>query len=257
MGKTEHAPPASGVQVISRAAEIMRTLRSASDGITQSQLVGRLGLARSTVHRLLNALEAEGLVESSESRGGRYRIGPLVLQIAENAWKGLLVQIHPLLEELSREVFETVDLSVLDRNRATFVDQVAAPNRLQAVSAVGKSFPLHCTANGKAFLAALPDRERAAALPVELPAYTPNTITDPVELDLELLRVREEGVAYDREEHTEGVCAVSTLVRRPQALPLAVSIPLPAQRFLGREHILRDALLGWAARVEEQLAERG
>jgi DNA-binding IclR family transcriptional regulator len=256
MSKTEHAPSVGGVQVITRAAEILRTLRSAPGGITQTELVERIGLARSTVHRLLGALEDEGLVESSGPRG-RYRIGPVVKRMADNAWKGLLAEIHPLLEELSRGVFETVDLSVFDRNRVTFIDQVVAPHRLQAVSAVGESFPLHCTANGKAFLAALPDRELATVLPKELPAHSRHTITDLTKLEDELRRVRDEGVAYDREEHTEGVCAVSTLIQRSLGLPLAVSIPLPAQRFQRREHLLRDALLGWSARVQEQLDERG
>jgi DNA-binding IclR family transcriptional regulator len=222
--------------------------------------VERIGLARSTVHRLLNALEDEGLVESSGPRG-QYTIGPIVRRLADTAWRGLLAQVHPLLEELSRGVFETVDLSVLDRNRATFIDQIVVPHRLQAVSAVGESFPLHCTANGKAFLAALPepdlDHMLTNVLAKDLAAHTRYTITEPAAIREELRRVREEGVAYDREEHTEGVCAVGTTVQGPLGVPFAVSIPIPVQRFQGRERVLRDALLAWVARHAEELAQPG
>lgn len=61
------------------------------------------------------------------------------------------------LEQLSKELNETVDLSIRRYDRALFVDQVTANQRLRAVSAVGEIFPLHCSANGKALLATLLD----------------------------------------------------------------------------------------------------
>src|SRR5450759_403776 len=155
-----------------------------------------------------------------------------------------------MLEELSREVNETVDLSVLDRSRATFVDQVVAPHRLRAVSSVGESFLLHCTANGKAFLAAMSPLDLARAMSGNLATLTPHTITEPAALQQELERVRAEGIAYDREEHSEGICAVGTTIRGLTGVAVAVSVPLPAQRFYGRESLLRDALLTWAQRGE-------
>ena len=235
-----------GIQVIARAADILRALRSAPGGLSQAEVAEQVGLARSTIHRLLNALEDEGLVETGPR--GRHRLGPEIGRLADTAWRGVISSVHPLLEELSHEVNETADLSVLDRDRATFVDQVVTPHRLLAVSSVGESFPLHCTANGKAFLAGLPPQDLARALAGGLVALTPHTITDPAALAEELDRVREDGIAYDREEHAEGICAVGIVLR---GLAVAVSVPLPAQRFYGREAELRDALLGWAARVEQ------
>jgi DNA-binding IclR family transcriptional regulator len=239
----------AGIQVIARAADILRALRPAPGGLSQAEVAEQVGLARSTIHRLLNALEDEGLVESGGTRG-RYRLGPEIGRLADIARRGVISGIHPLLEELSRELNETADLSVLDRDRATFMDQIVTPHRLLAVSSVGESFPLHCTANGKAFLADMPPQDLARTLAGRLVALTPRTITDPAALARELERVREEGIAYDREEHAQGICAVGILLR---GLAVAVSVPLPAQRFYGRETELRDALLGWAARVEHVL----
>jgi DNA-binding IclR family transcriptional regulator len=244
----------AGIQVIARAAEILRALGLASAGLSQAEVAEHVGLARSTIHRLLNALEEEGLVESDGPRG-RYRLGPVVGRLADTARRGLLASLHPMMEELSAEVNETVDLSVLDRNRATFVDQVVAPHRLRAVSSVGESFPLHCTANGKAFLAAMSPHDLAQATAGTLPRLTGRTITDHEALATELERVRAEGIAYDREEHSDGICAVGTVIRGLTGLSVAVSIPMPAQRFYGREDALSDALLRWAQRVEAELGE--
>jgi DNA-binding IclR family transcriptional regulator len=246
----------AGIQVIARSADILRALRSSPDGLSQVEVGERVGLARSTIHRLLNALENEGLVESGGPRG-RYRLGPEIGRMADTARRGLLSSIHPLLEELSHEVNETVDLSVLDRNQATFIDQVVAPHRLRAVSSVGESFLLHCTANGKAFLASMSPQDLARATSGDLPRRTGRTITEPAALHQELQRVRAEGIAYDREEHTEGICAVGTTIRGLVGVPVAASIPLPAQRFYGREAFLGHALLQWAERVEHELADAG
>lgn len=172
--------------MIARAADILRALRSAPGGLSQAEVAGQVGLARSAIHRLLSALEDEGLVETGPR--GRHRLGPEIGRLADTARRGVISSVHPLLEELSHEVNETADLSVLDRDRAT--------------------------------------------------------------LARELDRVREDGIAYDREEHAEGICAVGTVL---PGLAVAVSVPLPAQRFYGREAELRDALLGWATRVEQAL----
>ena len=252
MDRSAEEAGGSGIQVIARAADILRALRLAPAGLSQAEVAEQVGLARSTIHRLLNALEDEGLVESDGPRG-RYRLGSEVSRLADTARRGLLASLHPMLEELSNEVNETVDLSVLDRNKATFVDQVVAPHRLRAVSAVGESLPLYCTANGKAFLAAMSPHDLARATDGVLPRLTPNTITDHEVLAAELARVRAEGIAYDREEQSEGICAAGTVIRGLTGLSVAVSMPMPAQRFYGRETILRDTLLRWAQRVEGEL----
>jgi DNA-binding IclR family transcriptional regulator len=242
----------TGIQVIVRAAEILRALREAEGALSQAEVADRVGLARSTVHRLLNALEDEGLVECGGPRG-RYRLGPEVGRLADTARRGLIESIHPLLEELSHEVNETVDLSALDRTRATFVDQVVASHRLRAVSSVGEAFMLHCTANGKAFLAAMSPQDLAKTTAGGLPRLTRHTITDPALLLDELDQARAEGVAYDREENSEGVCAVGMVLAGLPGPALAVSVPLPAQRFYGRESLLRDALLTWGQRAAREL----
>ena len=68
--------------------------------------------------------------------------------------------------------------------------------------------------------------------------------------------MRATGVAYDREEHTIGICAVGTVVRDPHQQLAAITVPLPAQRFYGNEERLVAALLKTARQIERSLASR-
>jgi DNA-binding IclR family transcriptional regulator len=241
-----------GIQAIARTAEILRVLRAAPDGITQAGFCEQIGLARSTVHRLLQAMRNEGLVETSGPRG-RYRLGPAIRRLAEAAWRSSLGGLHPLLEELARQLNETVDLSVLERDRATIVGQISSSQRLRAVSTIGESVPLYCTASGKAFLAAMDQAGVARALPPALTRLTAATITDRSVLEAELALTRVRGYALDREEHSERICAVGIFAGLAAGVPAAVSVRLPAHRFYGREQDIGRLLLAWAERVRTQL----
>jgi DNA-binding IclR family transcriptional regulator len=239
----------NGIQVIARAAEMLRLLQAHPGGLNQAEIGERLGMARSTVSRILNALDDEGLVAARAVRG-RYRLGPEIARMAATVRRNVVFDLHPFIEELSRELEETVDLSILDGDRATFVDQVVSPHRLRAISAVGESFPLHCCANGKALLASLTPEEQARALPSRLAKLTANTITTPAALRKELEQVKAEGIAYDREEQSEGICAVGAVLKNVGDERVAVSVPVPSQRFYRREAELAQALLAWVERVD-------
>ncbi len=242
-----------GVQVLARAADILRVLKTHTGGLTQAEIAGKLGLARTTVHRLLNALADENLVQPIAA-SNRYRLGSEILHMAEAARTAVLGEIHPFLQALSQEIDETVDLSILDRAQVTFVDQVVAPQRLRAVSVVGASFPLHCTANGKAILAGLPRAEARRLLEARLEQFTPATVTDTETLWQELARIGPHGVAYDCEEHSGGICAIGMTVRGTPLGAAAISVPIPAQRFEDKRDIVTAALARTVREVEALLA---
>ena len=150
---------------------------------------------------------------------------------------------HPHLLQLSERVEETVDLAVLRRGHMVFIDQIAGPQRLRAVSAVGQKFPLHCTANGKAALALLEDEQIDRVLERSLERHTPATITDPVVLRQELGLIRQTGIAFDREEHSPGICAVGAAFRDPMAMTYAIAVPMPSIRFEEtRAHVAQSVL---------------
>lgn len=247
----EEAPRRHGVQAIARAAALLRALERAPHGLALGELAAAVELPKSTVHRLVAALAAEDLLVSDP--GGRVRLGAGIPRLAAAGREALADRLRPVLLELRRDLDETVDLAVLDGAGVRFVDQVPAPRRLRATSAVGEVFPLHCTANGKALLAALPEERALALLPGRLPKLTPQTIGSREQLQPELARIRRTGVAFDREEHTEGICAAGAAILDASGPVAAISVPVPRQRFEGREEQLGRQVRAAAAAGSELL----
>src|SRR5262249_10638172 len=153
----------SQIQVIARAGAILRALENEAAGLSLGQIAQRVALARSTVQRIVAALAAEKLVIAA-SPMGRVRLGPAILRLAASVRTDFIALARPFLAQLSNELRETVDLATIKGDQLVFVDQVTGPQRLRTVSAVGETFPLYCTANGKAYLSELDDREIQALL---------------------------------------------------------------------------------------------
>ncbi|MEU6068682.1 MULTISPECIES: IclR family transcriptional regulator [Streptomyces] len=223
----------SGIQVIRRAARILDAVGAHNGAMRLADLDDEVQLAKTTTHRIVSALAEERLLRIDPD--GRVWLGSALCALAGTAASGLVEQLRPVLVELQRQVDETVDLSVLESDAVRFVDQVQSTQVLRVVSAVGAAFPLHCTANGKAFLAALPRETVDRLLARAMERFTPTTVTSKADLLEELARIRTTGVAFDREEHTVGIAAVGAVVTRDGAPVAAISIPVPAERFAARE----------------------
>ena len=231
MSKTEvKARNGSGIQVISRAADILRALEDEDQGLSLGEIAGRVSLARSTVQRIVKALTDEEFLMPASDRG-RVKLGPGLVRLGSAANLEITQVARSAMQELSRSLGETVDLSTLRGGSAVFLEQVAGSQRLAAISRVGTVFPLHSTANGKALLACLDPARRRELLARKLDRDTRHTVTDPEELEREVRQVLKTGLAYDLEEHTDGVCAVATAFLDSTNRPYAISIPVPKPRF--------------------------
>lgn len=239
-------PRNTSIQLISRAAQILRILGD-STGLSLAGIAEQVGLARSTVHRIVLALEAERLVTCNGP--GQYRLGPDILHLAESCKMDLIRDLHPYIVRLSKEIDETVDLSVRAGHVVTVIDQVVALRRLRVEAALGRSFPLFCTASGKAILAALRDDMGQALLTGALEPATPHTVTNRAELQEQIAQIRKVGIAYDREELSAGLCAIGSCISLGNGEIVAVSIPVPAARFYGQEDHLSRALSRFLAEV--------
>jgi DNA-binding IclR family transcriptional regulator len=242
-----------GVQVIARAAELLRQLAAEPRGLTLVDLATRVDLPRSTAHRIVRALAHEGFVNAAPS--GKLRIGSALVGIAVSSRRDLRHEAAPFLERLSHQLRETVDLAVLDGGEVLFIDQYTSRRTLRVVAEIGARFPVFCTANGKALLAALPPEEAERLIPKQLPALTANTPTDRAALLRELDQVRITGVAYDHEEHTAGVSAAAVAVRDSVGTVAAISVIIPAVRSQGSWKEVAAALL--RARDDIQAAVHG
>ncbi|HTX70243.1 MAG TPA: IclR family transcriptional regulator [Thermoleophilia bacterium] len=233
----------NGVQVLARAATLLRLLAAdSSGGLTFSELVARSGLPRTTVHRIRGALEHEDFI-TTDAATGRLHLGPGIMRLAM-AKRDLPTVVKPYLEQLSRELNETVDLGVLDGAHVLFIAQNPAPQRsLMVVSRVGARFPAFCTANGKALLALLPEEEVKRRLPKRLDAPGSRRVIGRRELLAELEEIRGTGLAFDREEHHTGICGVGVAIVDIDGSTASISVPMPAARFHEDPDTVAAALL--------------
>lgn len=244
-----------GVQVIARAAAILRVLENQPDGLSLGAIAKALGLARSTVQRIVYALDEERFVIAA-SPTGRVRLGPGLVSLGSAAKADIDRVILPYMKQLSDEVEETVDLSVLDGSSMIFIDQIITEKqRLMAVSAVGQPFPIHSCANGKAVLAAMSDSDISKLLTFPLERSTSKTLIEKNEIQKDIKKIRQTGVAFDLEEHHQGLCAVGACISGPYGQNLALSIPVPSVRFYGNEEKLAETLLKYCSIIEVALGK--
>jgi DNA-binding IclR family transcriptional regulator len=238
----EDAKSRDGIQVIARAAAVLRALKDSQTGLSLGQIAERVGLPRSTVQRIVAALVDERLLVTSR-KGAGVRLGPELQALAEAARHNTVDVCRPWLNDLAARTGETVDLSMLRGGRMVFLDQIQGTHRLRAVSSVGDVFPLTTTANGRAALALLTDgaaEDCARAEAADWPA-----------LQLLLAGVCARGFAEDLDDHTEGISAIGIAFRDLTGEIYAISVPIPSSRFAERRAQVVKAIL----QIKAELAQ--
>lgn len=236
MGDNERGDARNGIQVIARAAAVLRSLKNVEDGLSLGQIAERVELPRSTVQRIVGALMHENMVTAASPEGG-IRLGPEISALAESAQIDVGALLRPYLADLSQVTGETVDLAVLRGRKLIFIDQMLGSHRLRTISAIGESFPLSDTANGKACLAKMDNSAIDRILAAE-------NCTGEARVRLldEIAKVRQDGLAYDLDEHTDGISAVGVALSDLQGTIYAISIPTPSARFRKSADKLSDEL---------------
>jgi DNA-binding IclR family transcriptional regulator len=221
------------VQSVDRALAILEILARRRDaGVTD---IGKeLGVHKSTAFRLLAVLESRGFVEQSEDRG-TYRLGFGIVRLAGTvtAQLDLTRQSRAACERLAADLGETVNVAILDGDRAVNIAQVRGAASIASHNWVGQQTPLHATSSGKVLLAHAPAGVRASVLAAPLPRFTPATITDAAVLTDALDKAKVAGWASTEEEYEVGLNAVAAAVRGADGSVIAaLSVSGPAYRLV-------------------------
>jgi len=231
--------PNAGIQVISRAAAILRTLKERDVGMSLGQIAERIDLPRSTVQRIVAALENERLVITS-STGGGVRLGPELLSLGVATRYSIVERCRPHLENLMQTTGETVDLSILQGRRMIFLDQVQGSARLRTISSIGEEFPLTSTANGRACLAELETEQARKLARQEWEEFGISNQWKTLKSTLE--KITQSGIAYDLNDHTSGVSAVGFAFSDSSQDIHAISVPVPSSRYAEKSAVVLSAL---------------
>ena len=204
----------------------------------------RLGVSRSTAHRLLAMLVYRDFAEQGADR--LYRAGAVLrpAQASEAPVPLLRRAALPHLHALVQRVRESANLMVLAGTEVRFVATVECDQILRAGDRVGRMLPAHLASGGKALLASLPPDHVTA-----LYESSPEEI-DLSQLRRELALVRKRGFAINNQLTEAGLTALGMALHDPAGEPTAaISLALPTARFD------RDLLPTWVGAMSTTVAK--
>ncbi|MGY0063462.1 IclR family transcriptional regulator [Streptomyces sp. LZ34] len=223
--------PSYPVSAAGNALRVVRLLHEL-DELRVMDVADRLGVARSTAHRILAMLVFEEF--AVQDRHKVYRPGPALQAIRGSQASpppDLITIAHPHLRRLADAVRETTHLMVLEGNGARFLDGVEGPQALRVSYRTGTLLPAHVASGGKALLAALPADRLRALYPNGLPGGRAKASEDVERLMNELVSVHRHGYAVNLQESERGVHAVGACIRdRTGTAVAAVAVAAPSVR---------------------------
>ncbi|MBQ88382.1 MAG: hypothetical protein CL433_06025 [Acidimicrobiaceae bacterium] len=245
------------VQSIERAFAVLRALATGPFGVTE--LAEQIDLPKSTVARLLAALEAEGVVTQVE-QGGEYRLGQGLLDIAGATEPGrnLIATVRPWLLSLSEELGEAAGLSIVRDRHVYYLDHAVPETDVMVRDWTSETLPLQSVPSGMAIMAGWPEADLDEVFHLPLEATTAYTLVDPKEVRDRISAIRSLGYAWGYEEGVDGINSVAVAISDGDGLPIAgLHVHGPAYRFPDpdRTHDIGLQLVEAAAGITEQLSD--
>ena len=194
-----------------------------SSGMTIAQIAAKVGLNRTTAHRLVQTLKNLHYLQPSASGRG-FEIGLKLLPLAAQQLDSNRVRLAalPHLSALALESGERVNLGVLFGSELLYLAGVEKPSLPNMYSRFGKLAPIHCSSLGKAIVAYYPQAEMLELVgPEPLRPQTGNTIVEIDALARDLAESRRRGYAFDDQEHLVNVWCIAAPVFDGGPLPAA------------------------------------
>lgn len=231
---SQQAEEPGGLRSVGTALDLLECFASDVE-LGVSDIARRLGIAKSTAHRVLSTLRTRGFVEQ-DPHSGRYRLGLHLFEL------GHLAQVrHPLREvarpiclDLGRRTGLTVNLSVLEGADVVFIERIESADT-RGLNESGRRLPAHVSSSGKA-IAAWNNEFALARVAAGFPPRARATVRTAAEWEAVLRMVRKRGYATSEDESYDGVSSVAVPIMSP---PVPVNSALS---FFGRTHDVEPRL---------------
>lgn len=201
---------AQGDGTVGKALEVLDCVAGFGRPVRFSELLEVSPYPKATLYRFLQSLVNQSMLTCDED--GAYWLGARLMRLAHAAWSNasLAPIARPHVERLATRVGESVHLAQLDNGQVLFVDKVKITSQFDTLARSGQVAPAYCTGVGKAMLAFLAPKHLELALKQQsFFPYTENTHKSIGPLVDELGKIREEGVAFDRQEHEHGIISIA------------------------------------------------
>ncbi len=252
--------PMAGTQSIRRAVALLEAFGDDRPAWNASDLAEAVGLNRTTVYRLLTALESVEYVARNPATD-TYRLGSGLIALGARAQRANPARelARPELEALAAATGETATLELLSDGEMVIIDEIPGAHVTSGSQHIGSRWPVYATSTGKAILAHLPPEEFGRALSRAFRPLTERTLTDSKRLRACLEDVRRDGYAVAAEELELGFVAVGAPLLNAAGQPVAaISLGgtrtrLTDQRVPEIGRLVRAA----AGRISHQLGYRG
>jgi DNA-binding IclR family transcriptional regulator len=226
----------STLSSVRNAARLLKEFGGPDRELGVTELSRRLGIGKSTAHRLLNTLAEERLLEQDPDTG-LYRLALTMHELGANvqASTDLHTAASPVLDQLRNMTKETIQVAVLDGRHVVYIERRESPQTIRLFGRVGHRNHAYCTSTGKVLLAYLSPHDLDVILTGwKLEKHTPYTIADQATLRAHLVQVRTQGWAENVNEFEVGVASIAAPIRDHRGTVVAaVSVAGPVQRLDG------------------------
>lgn len=245
---TAPASSASSLRSVGTALDVLECF--ALDGeLGVSDIARRLGVAKSTAHRLLQTLLSRGFVEQ-DRESGQYRLGIHIYELGTlaHARNAIRHAALPTLRQVASVTGLTVNLAVPDGPDIVFMERIENRDGVRILGHFGRRLPAHTTSSGKAiaaFSSALDQARRAAGFPPRV-GQTIRTETD---WATELESIRKTRYAVARSESFDGASSVAVPVLERGVAVAAISVFGPSEIIDPKIDALVPVLRAAAARI--------
>lgn len=253
----DESRPARGERLssVAAAARILREFDHNATQLGVTQLSRRVGVGKSTAHRVIWTLVAEGLLEKVEETG-LFRLTTAMRSLgasAETAQRLHEASTLPL-DRLRQKTPGTLHIAILDGTDVVYVERREGPGAVPVFRRIGARNTAHATSSGKVLLAYLPqDQQQSLVQGMRMTTKTPRTITSRATLLAELAQVRRQGYGENRGESELGMCSIAAPIRDPlDRVVAAVSVADYVEDYSGLSHLARP-VMETAARISAGL----
>ena len=203
------------VPAIHRAMRVLDLLAASHSGFSLAELSRQTKIPKSSLFRILLALEEHSVVIQDPERKV-YSLGMRLLDWGNAALDNIDLRTltHPHLVRLAHETQESFYLAILDDYEVIIIDRADTPDIWRMVARLGSRSPVHATASGQVLVAELgPEAIDRVVERTGLKRFTSLTITTAAGLKRRLERTVQQGFAVANGEYKPDLCVVAVPVR--------------------------------------------
>ncbi|ABI83163.1 helix-turn-helix domain-containing protein [Francisella tularensis] len=230
------------IQVISRAVNVLKSIGSKPDGMSLGEIAKQIYLPRSTVQRIVAALEEEGFIKSEGA--GKILLGPGIFKLISSSHADIISLTQDSLSKLSAKIQETVVITQPYDSDLLIVHRFIINRELQVLPRVGALIPIYNSSSGRAILALHTDDKIIEILGEQIP--------DDKELFEKIAKIRADGIEFDYGKVIKGIVSIGVAINTFLGT-FGISILTPQHRFDKYKEFYVNELLKTKSKIIDEI----